>query len=156
MNIIMATPLPNKSMFEEKSSQSLSISGGQLSSGVQVAQAGRDLYQTQQINHGATEKELTSTDALELMAKLEEILRGSALPADQKDKAIKHLEAAKEETKEDEPDKEYAAKSLQKATKLLKETGETVDAGQGLWKKVEPIMQALLPWLGVVPHLFGL
>lgn len=143
-------------MAEENTSQSLSISGSQLSGGAQIGQAGRDSYQNQQISQGESEKQLTSADVLELMAKLEGLLKESALPNDQKEKAIKHLEAAKEEAKEDEPDKEYTAKSLQKATKVLKDAGETVDAGQGLWKKVEPIMSALLPWLGVVPHFFGL
>jgi ElaB/YqjD/DUF883 family membrane-anchored ribosome-binding protein len=142
-------------MPEEKPSQSMNFSGGQFS-GVQIGQAGRDLTQTQQNRQSEAEKELTPTDVVKLLAQLEELLKESSLPETQKEKAIKHLETAKEEAKEEEPDKEYAAKSLQKATKLLKDAGETVDAGQGLWKKAEPIVTNLLPWLGVAAHFFGL
>ncbi|MEA5472339.1 hypothetical protein [Spirulina sp. 06S082] len=69
-------------------------------------------------------------------------------------KAIKHLETAKEEVQEEEPDKDFAAKSLQRATKVLKEAGETVEAGTDLWQKVQPIITKLLPWLGVAASFF--
>lgn len=147
-------PVNNAVMSEEKPSQSMSISGGQFS-GVQIGQAGRNLTQTQQ-HQGKAEKQLTSVDVVKLLTKLEELLKQSALPETQKQKATKHLETAKEEAKEVEPDKEYAAKSLQKATKLLKDAGETVDAGQGLWNKAEPIVTNLLPWLGVTADFFGI
>lgn len=142
-------------MPEEKPSQSMNFSGGQIS-GAQIGQAGRDLTQTQQNHQGGSEKQLTSADAVKLLSQLEELLKGSALPEAQKEKAIKHLETAKEEAKEEEPDKEYAAKSLQKVAKILKGADETVNAGQGLWKKAVPIVTNLLPWLGIAAHFFGL
>lgn len=142
-------------MLEEKPSQSMNISGGQFS-GVQIGQAGRNLTQIQHNHQGEAEKQLTSVDVVKLLTKLEELLQQSALPEAQKQKATKHLEIAKEEAKEEEPDKEYTAKSLQKATKLLKDAGETVDAGQGLWKKAKPIVTNLLPWLGVTADFFNL
>lgn len=143
-------------MSEEKSSQSFSISGGQVSHAQIGGQAGRDLSatQNQQINQNESQKPLTQTDVVELIAQLEEPFRSSGLPEAQTAKAIKHLEAAKEEVQEENPDKEFAAKSLQRATKVLKEAGETVQAGTSLWQKVKPILETVSPWLGVATSFF--
>lgn len=143
-------------MPEEKPSQSFSISGGQLSD-VQVGGiAGQDmnLTQNQQIGTNESSKPLTQEDVVELIAQLEELFRSSDLPPAQTAKAVKHLEAAKEEAQEKEPDKDFAAKNLQRATKVLKEAGETVEAKTSLWKKVQPIITKLLPWLGVATSFF--
>ena len=59
------------------------------------------------------------------------------------------------EEQEEKPDKDFAAKSLQRATKVLKEAGETVDAGTSLWSKVQPIINRLSPWLGVAASFFA-
>ena len=113
--------------------------------------AGRDLNVTQSQRIGTSESSqpLTQANVVELIAQLEELFRSSDLPEEKTAKAIKHLEAAKEEVQEEEPDKEFTAKNLQRATKVLKEAGETVEAGTSLWKKVQPIITKLLPWLGV-------
>ena len=136
-------------MTEEKPSQSLNISGGQFSGGVQVGQAGRDLSQTQRIVSGNTEKQLTVAEVVELISQLENLFETSDLPTDQKEKAVKHLESAKEEAQAKDPDKDFATKSLQRATKVLKEANEAVGAGEGLWKKLEPVATQLAPWLGI-------
>lgn len=135
-------------MSEEKSSQSINFSGGQFSN-TQIGQAGRDLAQSQQFNQGATEKPLTPEDVVKLLTKFEELLRGADLPESQKEKAIKHLDTTREEVQQAEPDKDFAAKSLQRATKVLKDADEAVGAGQGLWQKVGPIITQLAPWFGL-------
>lgn len=132
---------------ENQPSQSLNISGGQLSN-VQVGQAGRDLTQTQSIRQGAGE-DLSSEEVLTLLSKLEEVLRSSGLPADQQEKAIRHLETVKEEAEAEEPDKGFALKSFQRATKVLQDATTTVEASQGLWQKIQPIAKTLAPWFGV-------
>lgn len=126
----------------------MNFSGGQFSN-AQVGQAGRDLAQSQQFNQGATEKPLTPEDVVKLLTQLEELLRGADLPEPQKEKAIKHLDTTKEEVQQEEPDKDFAAKSLQRATKVLREADEAVGAGQGLWQKVAPIVTQLAPWFGL-------
>ncbi len=144
-------------MPEEKPSQSFSISGGQLSD-VQIGGIAGDnmnVTQNQQIGTSEFSKPLTQADVVELIAQLEELFRSSDLPKVQTAKALKHLEVAKEEAQEKEPDKDFAAKSLQRATKVLKEAGETVEAGTGLWKKVQTIITKLLPWLGVAADFFA-
>jgi hypothetical protein len=144
-------------MPEEKPSQSLSISGGQLTN-VQIGgMAGDDMNVTQNQQIGTSEsfKPLTQTDVFELITQLEQVFRGSHLQESQIVKAVKHLEAAKEEVKEEKPDKDFAAKNLQKATKVLKEANEAVTAGTNIWDKVQPIITKLLPWLGVAAGFFS-
>ena len=138
-------------MPEEKPSQSLSISGSQLSD-IQIGGiGGNDLNvtQNQQIGTSESSKPLTQADVVELIIQLEELFRNSGLPEAQTAKAIKHLESAKEEAQEENPDKDFAAKNLQRATKVLKEAGETVDAGTSLWQKIKTILETVSPWLGV-------
>ncbi|NJO41875.1 MAG: hypothetical protein HC865_14910 [Cyanobacteria bacterium RU_5_0] len=136
---------------DQKPSQNFSISGGQLSN-VQIGgQAGRDLTvnQSQQNVEGATEQPLTPTEVTALLDQLKELLQSSNLHPEQKNKAIRSIETASDEIKAEEPDKEFAAKNLQRATKVLKEAGETVEAGTSLWQKVKPILETIAPWLGV-------
>jgi hypothetical protein len=137
----------------EKPSQSISITGATVTG--QVAQAGGNATQTQQINQEGTDKQLAISDVVKLLSQIEALINISALSDNQKSKATTHLEAAKEATQEKEPDKDYAAKSLQKAVKILKDANDTVDAGQGLWSRVTPLVKQLLPWLGVASHFFG-
>lgn len=143
-------------MPEKKPSQSFSISGGQLSD-VQIGGiAGQDMNvtQTQQIGTTESSKPLTQANVVELIIQLEELFRNSGLPEAETAKAINHLESAKEEAQEENPDKDFAAKNLQRATKVLKEAGETVDAGTSLWQKMEPILETISPWLGVAISFF--
>jgi len=137
---------------QNRSSNSMNISGSTISG--QVGQ-GDHVTQTQYQNQGEATKQLSPAEVVQLITQIELLLRNSSLPEAQKDKAITYLGAAKEEASNNEPDKQFAAKSLQKATKILKETNETLDAGQSLWKKVEPILGQLLPWLSVASHFFG-
>jgi hypothetical protein len=143
-------------MSKEKSSQSMNFSGGQLS-GVQSGQAGRDLAQTQHNNQYEAEKQLTPDDVVNLIGQIETLFWNSGLSGIQKEKAIQHLENAKEEVKATEPDKDFAAKNLERATKVLKDAGDTVVASQGLWQKLEPIAKQLAPWFGIAAKtLLGL
>lgn len=151
---IMNSQRANSAMPQEKPSQSLSISGGTVSG--QVAQAGSNVAQTQQISQGSPDKQLTVTEVVELITQIETLLKDTALPNNLKSRAMTHLEAAKEASQEEEPDKDYAARSLQKATKIMKEASETMESGQRLWNKVESILKQLLPWFGVATHFFGL
>jgi len=139
-----------KSACEEKPSQSISISGSQVSG--QFGQAGRDLNQTQPLRQDVAEKQLTPPEVAKLIAQMEILFRNSDLSEEQKEKALKHLETAKEEIQETEPDKNFAAKSLRRAIKALKEADE-IEAGQG-WQKLELITSKLAPWFGVAADFF--
>ena len=89
-----------------------------------------------------------------LLGELETLLKASDLPEDKKTIALTHIESAKEEADSKEPDRDFAAKSLKKATTVLKEAGATLDAGSSLWDKVKPILETLSPWFKVAVGFF--
>jgi len=133
-------------MTQEKPSQSIVLNGN--NSG-QIGQAVGDLNQNQYNAQGGVEKQLSITEVIALIEKLESLFSYSDLPDKQKKQVLKHIDYAKDAVKEEQPDKNIAAKSLQKATKVLKEANETLNAGQGLWQKLEPIAKQLAPWLEI-------
>lgn len=138
-------------MEENQLSQSFSVSGGQLS-GVQIGgqSAGNlTVNQFQQNGMEISGEQLTASDVADLLDKFTALLQASDLSKSDKVKAIRSVEIAKDEVQADKPDKEFAAKSLQRATKVLKEVGETVDAGTSLWQKIKPIVETVSPWLGI-------
>lgn len=142
-------------MSDKRASQSININERKISN-VQIGGiAGRDqtVTQTQQASIFG-EILLTQTDVVDLIVQLEDIFRSSGLPDELAIKALKHLETAKQEVQAEKPDKEFAAKSLQRATRVLKEAGETVAAGSSLWQKVKPVMATLSSWFGVAAGFF--
>jgi hypothetical protein len=106
----------NSNVSQNNSRQSMNVSGSTISG--QIGQAGGDLTQTQYQSSGGAEKQLTTAEVIQLIGQIEGLLKSSALPDEQKNKVILHLETVKEEAEAKEPDKQYAAKSLQKATKI--------------------------------------
>jgi|688.fasta_scaffold33237_7 hypothetical protein len=140
--------------MEKKAPQSFNANEIQLSN-VQIGIAGKNLSQNQHIVKKELEKQLSTTEVLEIVMQVEILLRSSNLDEKQKQKILKHLDSVKEEAKDEEPDKDFAAKSLQRATKVLKSASETVDAGSGLWERIQAIVTKLIPWLGVSKNFFG-
>lgn len=141
--IALSAPTPQKT-----TSQAMNFSGGQISN-AQIGQAGRDIKQTQQISNGSLEKSLTVAEIIELVKQIEQIVITSDLPEKYKQKALNHVENTSEEIQEDEPDKDFAVKNLQKLSKVLKEANETAQSGVNIWQKLEPVFTKLAPWLGV-------
>ncbi|PSB45501.1 CHAT domain-containing protein [Cyanosarcina cf. burmensis CCALA 770] len=138
---------PHQNMSQEEPSQSIVFNGGSNSG--QIGQAGRDLNQNQYNTQGVVEKQLTLSEVIELIGKIESLFSYSDLPDQQKKQALKHLGYAKDAVQEKQADKTTAAISLQKTTQVLKEANETLGLGQGLWQKLEPIAKQLAPWLGI-------
>lgn len=140
-------------MLEKKPSQSINISGSNLSEN-QLGQAGRDQTQTQQIHQSSTEPELSQEKVLVLLANLEGLLKTAQMPQSEQERALRYLGAAKEEAKAGKPDKQFAADSLKKVAGVLKDTNETIETSQKIWDRVQPIFKQLLPWLGVATGFF--
>lgn len=140
----------NVTLSQTGSSQSIHTGGGNISG--QIGQAGGDLTQRQT----ESQTPLTADRVISLLDQIESLLRQSSLPDRQKNQALAHLQSAKEEAEAQEPDQMFAAKSLQKTSKILKEANETVEAGKGIWNTVAPILQKLLPWLGVASQFLSL
>lgn len=138
------------------SNQNINISGGQLSNVQLGGQAGRDLNvnQSQEMGADSTGESLTVGEVSALLDQLKALLQSTNLPASDKERAVRSVETAKDEIQSEEPDKEFAAKSLRNATRVLKEAGETVEAGTGLWQKIKPILETVGPWLGITTSFF--
>lgn len=138
-------------MEENKPSQSISISDGQLSNVQLGGQAGRDFQATQfqEISERVAGQSLTPAQVASLLDELKELLQRADLAKGDKEKAVRNIETAKDEVQAKDPDRKFAAKSLQRATTVLKEAGETVEAGTSLWQKVKPILETVSPWFGV-------
>jgi hypothetical protein len=114
---------------EAPNSQSMNFSG--QVSGVNAAQnVGGSVNQELSSGQGEAAKQLSPTEVIELIAQIEVLFSNSDLSNEQKEKALKHLDTAKEEVKNPEPDKDFAAKSLQRATQVLKQADAAVGAGQ--------------------------
>ncbi|PSN10087.1 hypothetical protein C7271_26600 [filamentous cyanobacterium CCP5] len=92
---------------------------------------------------------LTPEEVIDQLTQLEALFSQSDLPEADKQTVMAYVETAKEEAQAEEPDKGFAAKSLQKAAQTLKRVNETLGVGQDLWQKLEPIFKTLAPWLGV-------
>jgi len=136
-------------MSEDKLSQSINISGEKISN-IQIGIARRDqtVYQTQHIGKNRSEVPINQSDVVSSISQLEDLFHSSNLPDEHANRALKYLETAKEEAQSEEPDKEFTAKSLNRATTVLKEAGKTVEASTSLWKQVKPLLENISPWLG--------
>jgi hypothetical protein len=141
-------PVNQETQTRENREQSLNISGGSLS-GVNIGQNfGGNLNQSLNNSQGGTEKQLTYSDVIQLITQIETLFRNSDLPSDQRAKALKHLDTVKEEVQATEPDKEFAAKSLQRAMQIFKQANEVSGASLAIGE-LKPIVSTLATWLGI-------
>jgi Pyruvate/2-oxoacid:ferredoxin oxidoreductase gamma subunit len=93
--------------------------------------------------------DLSQEDVINLLVNLETLVRSANLPEAQTERVLKLVSVVKEEAEsEEEPDKNFSFKKLKRATEVLKEAGETVEAGNSLWRNVQPIFNSLSLWLG--------
>ncbi|MBE9036429.1 hypothetical protein [aff. Roholtiella sp. LEGE 12411] len=128
---------------------------GQMSGGMQAA-IGNNNQQNMQAQTVPAQKALTQEDVLKLLGEIQQILQGSTLPEDIKQKASNRLGAVVDEVQQKEPDKQLAAGNLKRMTETLEDASKTLNAGQGLVEKVQPILVQLLSWLNVAKSFFGL
>lgn len=139
-------------MSNQNRSQNVNISGSKISG--QLGVAGRDLSQTQQPIDNSAAKNLSQEEAIALLVKIESLIKEAGLPQAKQEQALRYLGSAQMEAKEENPDKEFTGTILKKFAGVLQETNETIEVSQSIWQKVRPILQQLLPWLGVAAGFF--
>ncbi|MEL7357906.1 MAG: CHAT domain-containing protein [Cyanobacteria bacterium J06560_6] len=139
---------------QNNSHQSMTIQGSHVYG--QVGQAGGELFQSQSQSQGGETKKLLPDDVVRILTQIESLLKSSNLSENQKAKAVACIGMARDEAISEAPDKDFAAKSLQKVVKILQTKNEAVDVGQSLSGKVSPLLRQLLSWLGVTSHFFEL
>lgn len=139
-------------MSQKQPPQSQSISGSSITnSAVNQNQAsGESIISTQQTTQAAsTEEGLTVDKMVDLLTEVERLIQGSNLPDLEKVKALKYLDAAKEEVTEEEPKKDLVAGNLERMAKSIKTADETVKASKNLWDSAQPLLLPLASWLGI-------
>lgn len=107
-------------------------------------------------NGNTTQQQMTNAEAGEFLKQLRDLVAASALPEENKNKVLRHIDTAREEAGEAEPDKAHAAKSLEKAVKILQGSGEVVDGTLTLWEKAQPVLARIAPWLAAAGLALGL
>ena len=135
---------------------SQNMSGGNMYGGMQAA--GNN--STQQMEANVTqsdEKQLTQADVIQMLARIEELVNSTPeLPEAEKEKSLRYLGAAKEETQAPEADKEFAAGNLKRMAQTIETASKTVESGKTLWGNVKPILKELPAYFGVAATFFGL
>lgn len=161
VNVEVNATAESKSMNEstDQSSNyggiSQNISGGSVYGGIQAAQ-GSGNVQSQKIHSiASSDQGLTQDQVIQLFAQLESVLRQPELQGEVQTKAIKYLEAAKEEVQAKEPDKQLAAGNLKRMAETIETTSKTMEASKKIWETTKPILEKILPWLGVAKSFFG-
>ncbi|MDY6896856.1 MAG: pentapeptide repeat-containing protein [Cyanobacteriota bacterium] len=146
-----------RTMTNNPSGDSQNISFGNVDgSNLQVA---RD-NSNQQMEANVTqpnEKQLTQADVIQMLAQIEELVNSTPeLPEADKEKSLRYLGAAKEETQAPEADKQLAAGNLKRMAQTIETTSKTVESGKTLWGNVKPILKELPAYFGVAATFFGL
>lgn len=141
-------------MSKESSKESggISISNpGSIKGGINAA-IGDNNKQEQTVSvisaKSTDEKQLSQTDVITQLAKIEEIISTSALPEKTKKDITSYLSAAKTAIDKDEPKKNLALPNLEEVSTTLETVGSTLDSGKNIWEKVKPILVPILTWLG--------
>jgi hypothetical protein len=104
------------------------------------------------INQSIGQDDHSGLDAKEVYKLFEELIndiKSEGLPIESKGKIIKQLEVTKDELKEENPDKDYIGKNIQKATDTLKKAGMLIDQTSSIGQKLFKIGR----WIGTVISL---
>ncbi|MGF1676415.1 MAG: pentapeptide repeat-containing protein, partial [Rivularia sp. (in: cyanobacteria)] len=146
-----------RTMTNNPNGDSQNISFGNVDrSNLQVA---RD-NSNQQMEANVTqsdEKQLTQADVIQMLARIEQLVNSTPeLPEADKEKSLRYLGAAKEETQASEPDKQLAAGNLKRMAQTIETASKTVESSKTLWGNIQPVLQELLPYFGVAKTFFGL
>lgn len=138
-------------MSNKQLSQSQSISGASIANSSvnqNLASGEGNIAVTQIQSLDSSNEELSVQEMVQLLEKVENLVQDEQLSKTEKVKILRYLGAAQEEMQEEEPNKELIGSTLKRMTDSIKLTDEALSAGQGLWKRVQPMLIPLAGWLG--------
>lgn len=146
LEIRAMSPEPQSSEEKQPSSQSMDIRSSQLS-GVTLGQAGRDVI----VTHGAdsSKQDLQPEDVVAILNELKALLSATDIPPEEKQMSVMSVELAQKEAQKEKPNKSFIAELLKRVTQVSKDATDVIDAGSGFWEKAKPIIEKLLPYLGI-------
>lgn len=131
--------------------------GEMHNSGMQAVQGNHNQQMVEANVTQLVEKQLSQEDVVRMLAQIEQMVEQfPSLPEVDKQKSLRYLGAAKEETQAVEPDKQLAAGNIKRMAETIKNTSETVKSTKTLWENVKPVLQELPGWFNVAQTFFGL
>lgn len=119
----------------------------------QAVQGDRNLVSQSQVD---AQNAIAVPEILELIAQIKQQIEVAELSPDLKTKALRRLDAATEEVKEAEPDKQHTAGSLKRMGEALSEASKTSESAKKLIDNLKPLLIPIAKWLGVgISFLLG-
>ena len=122
-------------------------------------QISQSLGNTVQIQRGNQSNQNTSQlslkEVVDILAQVEEMVRSSQLPNDEKITASAYVTVAKKEIRQADVDKNDVAKNLKRAGETIKSASETVQNTKQLWTSLKPLFLKVGEWLEVAKDFFG-
>lgn len=137
-------------MFKKPISQSQSFAGS-IEGNTTITQSSGDSHITVN-NNVQQDKQITIDELLDLLVQIEDLARNSTLPDGKSETAISHIKEAIKEVKQNEPSKDYVARSLKRFVDLLKDSNQAAIEMQ----KLQPILGSVASWLGTARHILGI
>lgn len=92
----------------------------------QINNSGRDVYITQHNDRDFSSEEITKTQALGYLTKIEELIKEANLPSAILEEATHYASIAKKETEQKEPRKSLIVDSLEGVTSVLQKLNQTL------------------------------
>lgn len=115
----------------------------------QAIKSGRDTNATQQISQSSSGEKLTTEQAIQLLTKIEELIKEANLPEEETKQAIKYTQKAKEEAEEEEPDGSIISSHLKRMTNTVKKLNQMAEGTEELINHLTPALRQLSGWLGM-------
>lgn len=95
-------------------------------------------------------------EIVDWLNQLSTLFRDSGLSEVQVEKALRHIETAREEVMELEPDKEFVAKNIQRSLRVVQENNTPPELISKLSSRTQRILRPLSRWLGVSSSFFDM
>ncbi len=124
---------------------SQSVNGGTVHGGMQAA-IGNNNQQTM-TTQGATSKQPTKEEVIQMLAEIEQMISSAELPVNTKEEAIMYLGAARIATAKAEPNKALIAINLGGVAEILQNASQNEAKGKTLWEKAKPVLLKVTDWL---------
>jgi hypothetical protein len=122
----------------------------------QISQSLGNTVQSQRGNQSnQNTSQLSLKEVVDILAQVEEMVRSSQLPNDEKITASAYVTVAKKEIQQADVDKNDVAKNLKRAGETIKSASETVQNTKQLWTSLKPLFLKVGEWLGVAKDFFS-
>lgn len=125
---------------------------GFMSGGMQAAVGNNNTQVT--ANDASSSEMITQSEVAELILQIKQAIQALDIPDSAKENSIKCLDIAKLEAEEEEPDKEFVSKNLERVVKNITSLEKTLDSSQRIMTIISPLLIKIASWLGTAAGSF--